>query len=124
MQNRHTGTNLPQGYVREDFYLCYDGNDMVGVFSLKFELTKFLLKYGGHVGYAVRPSRRNCGLATQILKQGLQISKEAGFDRILAVCDEDNIASEKVILRNGGVLENTLYDEEERVFVKSYWIDL
>jgi predicted acetyltransferase len=40
------------------------------------------------------------------------------------VCDEDNYASEKIILKNGGVLENTLYDPEEAVTVKRYWIDL
>ena len=29
MQNRHTGENLPDGYVRENFYLCYDGDTLV-----------------------------------------------------------------------------------------------
>ena len=85
--------------MRENFYLCYDGDEMVGVFSLKFELTDFLLNYGGHIGYAVRPSKRNHGLATQILKQGLELCKQFGFDRILCICDEDNYASEKVILK-------------------------
>lgn len=55
MQNRRTGRNLPEGYVRENFYLCCDGGELIGVFSLKFELTDFLLNYGGHIGYAVRP---------------------------------------------------------------------
>lgn len=39
MNNRISGKNLPAGYVRENFYLCYDGDDMVDVFNLKFELT-------------------------------------------------------------------------------------
>ncbi len=124
MQNRHTGENLPEGYVRENFYLCYQDKELVGVFSLKFELTEFLLNYGGHIGYAVRPTRRNRGLATQMLAQGLELSKEFGFDRILCVCDADNYASEAVILKNGGVLENELFDPEENVTVKRYWIDL
>lgn len=124
MRNRHTGSDLPAGYVRENFYLCYDGNEMVGVFSLKFELTEFLLNYGGHIGYAVRPSKRNRGLATQILKQGLEISKQFGFRRILCICDDGNHASERVILKNGGVFENRLYDSDEGVFVKRYWINL
>lgn len=124
MQNRHTGQNLPEGYVRENFYLCYSGDVLVGVFSLKFELTDYLLHYGGHVGYATRPDLRNRGYATEMLREGLAIAKAFGFDRILAVCDEDNIASEKVILKNGGVFENKLYDAEEAVFVKRYWISL
>ncbi len=124
MQNRHTGKNLPDGYVRENFYLCYEDDFLVGVFSLKFELTDFLLNFGGHIGYATRPSERNRGLATQMLKQGLEISKQFGFERILCVCDEDNYASEKVILKNGGVLENELFDPDEQVVVKRYWIEL
>lgn len=124
MKNRGTGTNLLEGYVRENFYLCYDGDEMAGVFSLKFELTPFLKNYGGHIGYAVKPSKRNHGLATQILRQGLEISKALGFEKILAIFDEDNYASEKVIIRNGGVFENRLFDNEESVFVKRYWIYL
>ena len=124
MQNRHTGRNLPEGYVRENFYLCYEEEKLVGVFSLKFELTEYLANYGGHIGYAVRPSKRKRGLATQILKQGLEIAEGFGFDRILCVCDEDNYASENVILKNGGILENQLYDPEEKVTVKRYWITI
>lgn len=124
MRNRHAGENLPEGFVREDFYLCYLGEELVGVFSLKFELTEYLLNYGGHIGYAVRPSCRRRGIATQILKQGIEIAGNAGFDRILCVCDEDNVASEKVILGNGGIFENRLYDPEEKVFVKRYWIPI
>ena len=85
-------------YVRENFYLCYDGDEMVGVYSLKFELTPYLLHYGGHVGYAVVPDKRCLGLATAILRQGLKGAKAMSFEKILAVCDEDNLASEKVIL--------------------------
>ncbi len=124
MTNRNTGQNLPEGFVRENFYLCYEGAKLVGVFSLKFELTDYLLQYGGHIGYAVRPSERRRGLATQILKQGLSLCKNFGFDRVLCVCDDDNIGSEKVIQKNGGVLENELFDPEENVTVKRYWIEL
>lgn len=124
MQNRRTGKNLPDGYVRENFYLCYEGNRLVGVFSLKFEMTDFLFNFGGHIGYATRPSDRNRGVATQMLEQGLKISKEFGFDSVLCVCDNDNYASEKVILKNGGVFINQLFDPDENVTVKRFRIDL
>ena len=122
MRNRHTGQNLPEGYVRENFYLCYEGDRLVGVFSLKFELTEFLRNFGGHIGYATRPSDRNRGLATQMLKQGLELARGFGFDRVLCICDDDNYASEKVILKNGGVFENALYDPDEGVTVKRFWL--
>ena len=59
-----------------------------------------------------------------MLKQGLTLSKQFGFERILCICDEDNYASEKVILKNGGVFENRLYNDDEKVFVKRFWIEL
>lgn len=124
MNNRRSGNNLPVGYVRENFYLCYDEKEIVGVFNLKFELTEFLLKYGGHIGYAVRPSKRKCGYASEILKRGISLSKRFGLEKVLCVCDDGNEASEKVILKNGGVFENELYDEDEKVFVKRYWIEV
>ena len=124
MRNRHTGKNLPKGYVRENFYLCYEGERLVGVFSLKFELTEYLLNFGGHVGYATRPTDRNRGLATQMMKQGTALAKEFGFTRLLCVCDDDNYASERVIVKNGGVLEDERYDAEEKVTVKRFWIEL
>ena len=120
MRNRHTGKNLPEGYVRENFYLCYEGDRLVGVFSLKFELTEFLRNFGGHIGYATRPSERNRGLATQMLKQGLALARGFGLDRVLCVCDDDDYASEKVILKNGGVFENALYDPDEGVTVNRF----
>ena len=123
-QNRLTGKNLPEGYVRESFYLCYEGDEMIGVFSLKFELTEFLRNYGGHIGYAVRPSQQNNGYATKMLYLGLKIAEKEGFTEVLCVCDDDNIASEKVILKNGGIFENKLFDSDENVYVKRYLIKL
>lgn len=35
MQNRHGGVDLPEGYVRENFYLCHEKGKMVGVFQNK-----------------------------------------------------------------------------------------
>lgn len=124
IHNRITATDLPEGFVQEAFYLCYDGPEMVGVLNLKFTLTPYLLNYGGHVGYAVKPSRQGHGLAAQMMRQCLDIARGMGMEKLLLVCDDNNYASEKVILRNGGVYEDTRFDPEEAVNVKRYWITL
>lgn len=59
-----------------------------------------------------------------MLAQGLDIARELGFGHVLCVCDEDNLASKRVIIKNGRIFENRLYDEKEKVFVKRYWINL
>lgn len=76
----------------------------------------------GNIGYAVRPEKRNRGYATKMLGLGIKIAAEKGFEKLLCVCDDDNYASEKVILNNGGVLESTLYDESDGVTLKRYWV--
>ena len=88
-----------------------------GVLNLKFTLTEYLLNYGGHVGYAVKPCNADDAPC-------LDIARGIWMDRLLLVCDDDNYASEKVILRNGGQYEDTRYDPEEAVNVKRYWISL
>ena len=38
----------------------------------------------------------------------IQECKKLGIDRVLMVCDKDNIGSAKSILNNGGILENVI----------------
>ncbi len=103
---------LPTEENRDDVLYFYD----------EFENNREnCIGYGGHIGYAVRPSMRNRRLATEMLAEGLENSKKFGFEKVLLVCDENNYQSEKVIIKNDGVFENKLYDDDEKVFVKRYW---
>lgn len=106
-RNRLTGTDLPHGHVPEIFMLCIENGKLIGVFSLKLKMTDYLTNFGGHIGYAVRPTARNRGLATEILQKGLDLSREKKLGEVILVCDDDNIASEKVIRKNGGVFSQS-----------------
>ncbi len=44
------------------------------------------------------------------------------ISKVLVTCDSDNIASQKVILHNDGVLENQTYDEDG-IAINRYWIN-
>jgi predicted acetyltransferase len=76
----------------------------------------------GHIGYGVRPSARGQGLATWALGRVLRHAREAGLDRVLLVCSDDNTASIRAIERAGGVLATTV-DAGHRL-VRHHWIDL
>ena len=82
------------------------------------------VRLGGHVGYVVAPSYRRKGYATEMLRQTLPIARSVGLGRILLTCDDDNVASRRVIELNGGVLENAVWEEGLRVPKRRYWIDL
>ena len=75
---------------------------MVGRTSVRHRLNDFLRSFGGHIGYGVRPACRRRGYATEILRQSLVIARSYGIDRVLVMCDDDNVASAAVIEARGG----------------------
>lgn len=65
------------------------------------------------IGYGVRPSERNKGYATQMLRYALEVCKEKGMRRAFLGCHSDNIASASVIKKCGGILTKTIKESEE-----------
>jgi predicted acetyltransferase len=83
------------------------GDEFVGRLSIRHELNDFLRREGGHIGYDTRPSFRGRGVATEMLRQALPVARTLGLTEVLITCDDTNVASARVIERNGGVLRET-----------------
>jgi predicted acetyltransferase len=115
------GQALPEGLVPATFLVAEVDGELVGRTSVRHELNDWLARYGGHIGYGVRPAHRRRGHAAEILRQSLVIARAAGVDRALVTCDDDNVASAATIERCGGVLESVVVDEG--VAKRRYWID-
>lgn len=99
---------------------------VVGIIDCRSVLTDFLLQYGGHIGYCIRPSERRKGYAKEQLRLALEKYRAAGEERVLLTCDPDT-ASERVILANGGVLENEVEDKvglSKTGTIRRYWITI
>ena len=97
-----------------------DTTYLLGGIALRHEFTAFVARMG-HIGYGVRPSARDRGVATWALGRMLDEARTIGLERVLIVCERNNIASSSAIERNGGVLEDTTVD---RAQPRRYWIDL
>ena len=54
----------------------------------------------------------------------LPYCKEIGLEKVLLTCDDGNIASERTILANDGVYESTVFEVDENVDVKRFWIKI
>lgn len=116
--------NIPENWVPASTYWLVDENKkVIGAVNIRHRLTKRLLDRGGHIGYGIRPSERQKGYATKLLSLSLQKTRELGLEKVLVTCDEDNIASEKTILNNGGVPDTNFIEEDGNV-IKRFWIKL
>jgi predicted acetyltransferase len=58
-----------------------------------------------------------------MLRQTFPHARALGIDRLLVTCDDDNVASQGVIERCGGVLEDKR-GREGGGMTRRYWIDL
>lgn len=106
-------------------YLAFtaDTGRLVGCIQLRNSLNNYLENYGGHIGYSVRPSERRKGYASSMLAECLTQAASIGLNRVLITCDEDNLASEGVIRKAGGIYEDTR-DEPNSRPKKRFWIDI
>ena len=112
------------GLVPDSVFFCLDDdtNRFVGAVNIRHRLSAALLRSGGHIGDGVRPSERRKGVATRMIAMALEECRRLGIERVLMVCDKDNIASARSIQKNGGVLENEL--DDGGTMIQRYWIDL
>jgi predicted acetyltransferase len=58
----------------------------------------------GHIGYSVVPWKRRRGYATEALRQVLPLVRAVGLPYAEITTNPDNVASQRVIEANGGVL--------------------
>lgn len=121
---RNNASNGDENWGRSLLYLCFQGDRLVGLLNIRYELPESLSRKYGDIGYGVRPSERNKGYATEMLGFGLSVCKEKGMSKVILGCYKDNLASAATIKKNGGVLtvENDNY-EEGRIS-QYYQIDL
>lgn len=118
------GECLPETFVPNSYLVGIVDDQVVGRISLRHRLNDYLLHFGGHIGYGVIPSHRKRGYASQMLQQTLPIAQSLGIPRLLVTADENNLASQRVIEKVGGLFESTVQEPGALVRKKRYWIDV
>ena len=104
------------------FSRLVEGRRYLGVVSVRHRLTRSLRVFGGHIGYAIRPSERRKGYGRRILKLVLPKARKLGLKRVLVTCSPRNLASRKVIEGNGGVFAGRV--KSKQGVRLTYWISL
>ena len=123
-RNKHE-ENLPESYSPHTLYLAInDNNKIVGAIGIRWKQVPVLMTYGGLIGYSIRPSQRGKGYASEMLKLALNKFKNMNIEKILITCKDFNIASKKVIEKNGGIFENTYKNDDDGYIYMRYWIKI
>lgn len=118
----HETDPVPGAVPQTDYWLIADG-DYAGTVRLRHFLNDGLERFGGHIGYEIRPSRRRRGYGKLICHLALEEARKRGITKVLITCDDDNIGSQKIIEHNGGVLQDKV-DNGRHALTRRYWIHL
>lgn len=109
------------GHVTCTYRWMVEDDEYLGSIALRHELSDWLRRYGGHVGYGVRPSARGRGLASAALAEVVGLAAERGMPEVMLVCDVTNAASRRVVERNGGRFEGSVVDDDGNTLLHA-WI--
>ena len=118
------GEGIEEGWVPCTSLFAFDGSELVGVLNVRHRLTEALRRFGGHIGYSVRPSARRRGHGHRLLAGGVDFARSLGIERVLLTCEPSNTGSVRIIEAAGGILEGTGFHEGEGKEVSVYWIEI
>lgn len=109
----------------ETFFLVRKSdNKIVGMLSLRLILNERFKRFGGNIGYSIRPTERQKGYNKVNLYLGLLCCKQHDIKEVLMDCDKDNFGSAKTIQTLGGKLAREYFEEDLQCTVQDYSIDV
>lgn len=117
--------DLPPDRVGEDKFWLVDEEKayFIGEIALRHRLNEALRQRGGHIGYAVRYGEWNRGFGTKMLALALEKAKERHISPLLITCNDDNLASARVMEKNGFTLADkvNVSVDGKPVLTRHYW---
>lgn len=117
LDNASNGILENPSFVPYTCYVFIIEDKIVGVGSIRHYLNDYLEKFGGHIGYSIRPTERKKGYGSKSLELLIKQAKEMNIEKILITCNINNIGSKKVIENNNGKFINQI-DETLRFEIK------
>lgn len=111
--------------ARTYFLVRESDNRIVGMINIRLALNERLKKFGGHIGYSIRPTERQKGYNKVNLYLALGVCQQHGIKEVFMDCDKENPASAKTMHSLGGKLIREYYDDENaKCVVQDYIIDV
>ena len=124
MENEEYAYNLGRCQSKTFLLIRENDNRIIGTINIRWNLTEAMKKFGGNIGYGIRPTERRKGYNKINLYLGLIESKKLGLDKVMLDCDVNNLGSDKTLKALGGVLERTEIDPSDGILTNVYWFDV
>lgn len=106
-------------------YIFYVNDVPVGEVGIRTTLNDFWMNRGSQIFYKIRINERKKGYGTKMLELALKECSKLGMKRVRINCDDRNIASIKIIQKNGGIVDIRSYKTSiGNSSSSSYTIDL
>lgn len=97
--------------ARTFFLVRKSDNKIIGMINIRLALNENLKKFGGNIGYSIRPTERGNGFNNINLYLGLLLCNKYNIDKVLLDADLENPASWKTMEKFGGRLLREYYDD-------------
>lgn len=104
-------------------YILYDNEILIGEVGIRTTINDYWKNKGSQIYYKIRTSKRGKGYGNLILLLALEEAKKIGLKKVRINCDNNNIASKKLIIKNGGK-EDIINYETKDGYSTSYIIKL
>lgn len=93
--------NSPWGVPAYAFRMQGSGGEHLGRIRLRVGWSDDVIRYAGHVGYAVEPAHRGHRYAERACRLIAPLAKQHGMTELWITCQPDNLASRRTLERLG-----------------------
>ena len=112
--NHHLGKNLPKDWIPYTTYFLYVNNSPVGIGRIRHSTNDYLQKVigAGEIGYGISNKYRRNGYGNILFEKLLQQCHNIGYKEITLYPHKTNIATIKIMLKNGGKIIGDFNEEK------------
>lgn len=124
MENKEYAKKIGRCQSKTFLLIRENDNKIIGMINVRWNLSEEMKKFGGNIGYGIRPTERRKGYNKINLYLGLIEAQKLGLEKVMLDCDVNNLGSLKTMQALGGVLERTEIDPYDGILTSVYWFNV
>lgn len=124
LQKEEYAKKLGRSQSKTFLLIRKNDNRVIGAINIRWNLPEAMKKFSSNIGYGIRPTERRKGYNKINLYLGLIEAKKLGLDKVMLVCEADNLGSSKTMQALGGIHERTEIDPQDGVLTSVYWFNV